>query len=304
MIDIIVPVYNVEDYIDRCVNSVINQTYDKWRLILVDDGSVDSSGILCDQWARFDKRICVIHKDNGGLSSARNAGLDIVKAEYVFFLDSDDWLHKDALRLLHDAIIDGHNQIAICGYIEAKTNVSDCEIGDIINIEYGNGFDLLCRSYVVAWGKLYDSSLFSNLRFPRGKFHEDEYMIHKIAYKIHSAAYVACPLYYYFQRTGSIVNTRNPKKIYDAMGAYIDRMDFSRNVWGAINKCTVNEATKYVINVYSDSESGLNKGERSRLLMEWNGYLHRSEKRKMTLKNRLVFEILYNYEKIREWIDV
>ena len=118
LVSIIVPCYKVEQYLPVCIESVLGQTYDNWELILVDDGSPDRSGEICDQYAAKDKRINVIHKPNGGLSSARNAGLDMMNGEYVTFLDSDDFWHKDYLRVMMKHIDDEKADIVQCGFLQ------------------------------------------------------------------------------------------------------------------------------------------------------------------------------------------
>ena len=133
MIDIIIPVFNVGKYLEKCINSVLEQDYTDYRIILVDDGSQDNSGKICDTYCSKDSRIIVIHKENGGLSSARNAGLDIAKGEYIFFLDSDDSLCENALRVLHDAITESGADSVFGGYksVDENDNVIDRQVGFI-----------------------------------------------------------------------------------------------------------------------------------------------------------------------------
>lgn len=203
MISVIVPVYNVEKYLDRCVESVLNQTYKDFELLLVDDGSPDECPRLCDEWAKKDERIKVFHKSNGGLSSARNYGLDRAKGDYIAFVDSDDFVHPDYLNLLYSALTQADADVAICDYINFKEN-------DVINYEkekteafeeYNN--IAIFQKYeevdlVVAWNKLYKKNIFANVRFPIGKIHEDEGTHYKCLYQSKKTVVIKNVLYYYF----------------------------------------------------------------------------------------------------------
>ena len=116
VVSVIVPVYNVEQYIRKCIESILNQTYNKMEIILVDDGSTDNSGIICDEYSKRDKRIKVIHKINGGLSDARNAGLDICTGDYIVFVDSDDYIKNNMIEMLHKDILEKRADISVCSY--------------------------------------------------------------------------------------------------------------------------------------------------------------------------------------------
>ena len=157
-LSIIVPVYNVEKYIQKCVNSIINQTYSNLEIILVDDGSYDGSSVICDEWAKRDSRISVIHKSNGGLSDARNAGLDVARGQYITFVDSDDWLLSNTLAPLIETIGD----CDILEYsIEERLQLQD-RIYDNID-EYWIRESVYTHTY--AWNKIYRKELFENIRY-------------------------------------------------------------------------------------------------------------------------------------------
>lgn len=231
LISVIVPVYNVEKYLDRCVQSIVNQTYQNLEIILVDDGSPDGCPAMCDAWAEKDNRIRVIHKENGGLSDARNAGMEIANGEYIAFVDSDDWVSPDYIDAMYQAIRNTGGEIAACdvvisyGDIEpavsaqgAALRVCNAEeaIGDILQ---GKGFR------AVAWNKLYKKSLLENEQYPVGKYHEDEFFTYRILAKARKLVYVDCALYAYFQRPGSIMNSVSIKHL-DALDAYLERLAF------------------------------------------------------------------------------
>lgn len=210
MISIIVPVYNVEKYLNRCVDSIINQTYKNLEIILVDDGSTDNSGLLCDILRKSDARIKVIHKENGGLSSARNAGIAIAAGEYIGFVDSDDWIDIDMYECLISAIEETKSEVAVTGicriydngYFKNQYTKKHTEVyrGIEIVAEYlkQNSFS------TAACDKLYRRELFSNRSFPEGKLYEDAPVIYDILKNINKIVCIGKPQYKYFQRADSI----------------------------------------------------------------------------------------------------
>lgn len=230
LISIIVPVYKVEEYLDKCVQSIVDQTYTNLEIILVDDGSPDRCGNMCEQWARKDKRIRVIHKENGGLSDARNAGMEIAAGVYTSFVDSDDWIHPDFIQTLYEAVSQTGAQIAGCdvctvypdqepelgGTGDVKVCTAEEAIADILQ---GRGFR------AVAWNKLYLSSLLKGERYPVGKHHEDEFFTYRIYGKAEKLVYVDQPMYFYLQRQGSIMRSFSIKRL-DALEAYLERLSY------------------------------------------------------------------------------
>lgn len=231
-ISVIVPVYNVENYLDKCIESIVNQTYKNLQIILVDDGSTDTSPKKCDEWAKKDERIKIVHKKNGGLSSARNAGIDISQGEFLTFVDSDDWIENNFIEELHKAIVVNNADISICGF--KKIEDSTCKIlyeesccnKDIV-IE--NGLDLLFTqknvTYVVAWNKMYRKGIFNKLRYKEGKLHEDEFIIYDV-YNLakNGVALVNKNLYNYLQRKNSIMGKTTNEKCFDIVEAFNFRL--------------------------------------------------------------------------------
>lgn len=212
MISIIIPVYKVEKYLNRCIDSVINQTYRNIEIILVDDGSPDNCPEICNEYAAKDSRIRVIHQKNAGLSAARNAGLDIAQGDYIGFVDSDDYIHPEMYERLLNAIEFNHADIALCNFQYVN------EIGKIIYkfsplkneiMDSNTALDKLEESYgvyyVVAWNRLYKRELFKQVRFPVGKQHEDEAIAHIIYNNAKKIVAIDDELYYYVQREGSIM---------------------------------------------------------------------------------------------------
>ncbi len=210
LVSVIIPVYKVEKYLDRCVESVINQTYKNLEIILVDDGSPDNCPAICDTWAEKDARIKVIHKKNGGLSDARNAALDIISGEYLIFVDSDDILALNAVELLMKTALEENSVIVISTKVKKFADEVSVADGFISNQQTVNGTKALetifcCNTRWEAWGTLYKSNLFAKERFPVGKLYEDIATIPKIVLKAESITFIDSILYYYFERSTSIM---------------------------------------------------------------------------------------------------
>lgn len=212
LVSIIIPVYNVENYLTECVNSVLAQTYKKLEIILIDDGSTDHSGKLCDSLQEKDARIKVIHKSNGGLSDARNAGIESSSGEYLYFLDSDDVIAKKSIEILLDICLKGDNDIALAG-VKMFKNSCGCEEVYGGTIEYLDTEQIIGRMLIhdgyghEAPGKLYHRKLWAHHRFPKGKLYEDYATIYKVAGEARKGGVYSVPLYYYRMRDGSIMRT-------------------------------------------------------------------------------------------------
>lgn len=212
-ISVIVPVYKVEAYLPKCVDSIRNQSYKNLEIILVDDGSPDGCGKICDEFAQTDPRVHVIHKENGGLSSARNSALDAAKGTYIAFVDGDDWLVPDALETLITAAEEQQVKLACGGRYDVSERTGEQKLGLCPpRAEVISGKELVRRIFhwenvdSAACDKLYHRSLFAEIRYPVGKVVEDVPTTYRIALDAGSAVMVPKPLYCYFHRTGSITN--------------------------------------------------------------------------------------------------
>ena len=236
LISVIVPVFNVENFIDVCISSLIKQSYSNIEIILVDDGSTDSSSMLCDKWATEDARIKVIHQTNGGLSAARNAGLDIATGDYICFVDSDDFVMEDYVKCMVDAIEETDADVAFYDVITAKwpalaKPITSNRILDAA--ECRTWLDnLISREYVlmvVSWNKLYKKELFADNRFEQGKLHEDEFMINRLLFNIKKMVYVPLEEYVYRMNSSSITGSENEFNVahLDVIDAFTDRIDVS-----------------------------------------------------------------------------
>ena len=239
LISVIVPVYKVEDYLDRCVQSIVDQTYTNLDIILVDDGSPDRCPQMCDEWAKRDGRIRVIHKENGGLSDARNAGMRVAAGAFVAFVDSDDWVSERYIERLNQAI--GHTgaKMAACGvrFVDDETQNTGLKgeepVFQVFPAEpalSGCGWK---RIRAVAWNKLYHHSLLEGEKYPIGKYHEDEFFTYRIVDKAGCVAFVEEELYCYYQRSGSIMHEFSMKRL-DALEAYMQRLHLLKEKYPAL----------------------------------------------------------------------
>jgi len=225
LVSVIIPIYKVEPYLRRCVNSVINQSYTNLEIILVDDGSPDKCSAICDEYAQNDRRIKVIHKQNGGLSSARNVGLHICKGLFITFVDSDDWIETNYIEVLYNLqgkynadIVVGENQIRKdTANVLTKQELQDSSETILDqNCALKHLFLSNNHTYVVSWGKLYKKELLTGFQFPIGKYHEDEFTTFQLFYKAKRICYTNKILYNYFQRPGNITSTDHPNDLLEA----------------------------------------------------------------------------------------
>ncbi len=243
-ISIIVPVYNVEKYLDRCVESIVSQTYENLEIILVDDGSPDNCPQMCDDWAKKDERIRVVHKTNGGLSSARNTGLEIATGSLIAFVDSDDWLEPDMYRKLCTAILQYDADIAMCATDSVDMEGNNIATGTTPTLKnskekiiiYSNNSEIMeahiSPSEIAGWinsgvwNKLYRAHIVNGVLFPKGRLYEDVFTMYKYLHKASKMAYIPWHGYNYFQREGSICNKKFDGRNMDLLDANVERYEF------------------------------------------------------------------------------
>lgn len=214
LISVIIPIYKVEKYLNRCVESIVNQTYENLEIILVDDGSPDSCPKMCDEWAKKDKRIKVVHKENGGLADARNAGLNVATGEYIYFADSDDWVENDIVEFLYNLIKRDNYDVSRCGIFidyeddEAKNEIVKNDSVKVLDLD-DQIIDLMINGYVagVAWNKLYRRSAIGDLRYSKNDGASEDIMFN---YRLISIGvrtiFNDVPKYHYINRENSITN--------------------------------------------------------------------------------------------------
>ena len=227
-ISVIVPVYKVEKYLDRCVESIIEQSFTDFELILVDDGSPDKCPEMCDEWALRDNRIKVIHKENGGLSDARNAALDVASGDYISFIDSDDYVSSDFLESMYAAVNKYNCKMAVSNLASLYDDGSVKDMYSPKKTEtYVTGeemYDTLYKPDMCI--KLFDRSIFEDLRFPKGKLYEDCFIYHLILEKLDGLVYVGKTMYYYYIRSDSIMHDKYGIKNTDIVDAVYERAVF------------------------------------------------------------------------------
>lgn len=233
LVSVVVPIYMVEKYLNRCVESLVNQTYKNLEIILVDDGSLDSCPKICDEWEDKDQRIQVIHKENGGLSDARNAGIARAKGVYIALVDSDDFVALDFIETLLNTAIETQSDIVQCRYeyvagdrmTKDKEKVENTEI--FTGREMIAGFAWKDGAYnVVAWNKLYKRELFEDISYPKGRIHEDEATSYRLFYQADKVAFVYRYLYGYYTGGSSITRDSFSKKRLDWEWAVYERIKF------------------------------------------------------------------------------
>lgn len=253
VLSVIVPVYNVEPFIRECLDSILAQTYKKFELILVDDGSTDCSGEICEEYAKKDERIRVLHKENGGLSSARNAGLDVAVGEYICFIDSDDIISPNYLSDLYEVITKQNVDLVFCDIDSERLRDNVIKLKKPLKLSADEAWEWLgdhnTREYVqlvVAWNKIYSRKLFDELRYPVGKIHEDDFMINDLLKRVKEIAYLPTKLYHYRENPYGITGNKNESDVrhLDAIEAYLERLDYLASV---NKKQLVDETLKIVL---------------------------------------------------------
>ena len=266
IISVIVPVYKVEQYLPKCIESIINQTYRNLEIILVDDGSPDGCGEICDTYSHKDERIKVFHTTNGGLSAARNFGITKARGEYIGFVDSDDWIEPTMYEVLLNQIEDKQADIAICGYcyeypkrkviISTTDDIYEGELNLVRALAYGN----ISKG---AWNKLYRRTCFANIEFPEGHVYEDVTVLCKLFSETASSA-VSCSktLYHYRQRRDSITQKRSGYLV-DYWLAYKSRYDYLKL------KRPFNQDTELMESLFYDCVTAVAR--------TWRGYYAMSE---------------------------
>lgn len=255
-ISVIVPVYNVEKYLKECIESILSQTYKDFELILVDDGSTDSSGKICDYYMGKDDRIKVLHKKNGGLSSARNAGINIAVGEYVSFVDSDDYILEDFLKKLYEKSKCSRADICECTfyYLKGRKLIQSrkFDVKELIKTEaIERLFAPPYQSFVNTWNKLYKRALFQEILFPEGKLHEDEFTTYKLLYEANKVAYLNECLYVYRIRNNSITTAKFSTKRADVLQSVGEKRKY-------FNLCGINIKNELDFHEFAQQISLLN----------------------------------------------
>ena len=266
LISIIIPVYKVEKYLERCIKSVLDQTYKNLQIILVDDGSPDNCGNICDNYAKIDNRIEVIHKENGGLYDARNVGLKKARGKYIGFVDSDDYVSNEMFENMYNTLVNNNADISICNFytvIDNKNIIKNADNG----IEIYNKLEILkeilldkkIQSY--AWNKLYKRELFEDIEYPIGKKYEDIGTTFYILEKCNKIVVSGSPEYYYLTRGDSIVNNNTEGTVIDYISLISDRYDYIDKKYKELKKYNDYYITKTLITAFTDAHYLKNNSE-------------------------------------------
>lgn len=292
MISVIVPVFNVEKYLKRCIESILGQTYRNLEVILVDDGSMDRCPQICDEYASKDVRIKVIHQKNGGLSSARNRGLDISSGEFIGFVDSDDYIYADMYESLLAKMQESGADIVVCGVADEYEDVAEGLHSDTYYVKQETEVSgRTALQYILedrilvshAWDKLYKRELWENIRFPIGKRFEDMYTTYLTIAKAEKVLMIPDKKYVYIHRSGSTSYTKMLNNCFDIFGAYCEWVSFAeRNMPDmlpvVLEKAVVMGTDTYnmALRKINNEDVSINVGQIAAFLKKWEKDLLKS----------------------------
>lgn len=256
-ISVVVPVYKVRDYLRRCVDSILSQSFRDFELILVDDGSPDDCGKICDEYAEMDNRVYVIHQENQGLSEARNTGIEWAlknsDSEWITFIDSDDWVHEDYLKVLLEMALKYNVDLSICNCVKTSQYSVEIEKTEVSALTFSPE-DFWCfRQYGGAWAKLYKKNHFQEIRYPKGLLYEDIFVTYRLLFMQKEVVYIETPLYFYYLRDDSITKSAWNPRVMAQLKGMEEQMDFyKKNGYIRAYKLTIRN---YLINIRNQIEA-------------------------------------------------
>lgn len=304
LVSVIIPFYEVEEYIEECLKSVAKQTFLNLEIICVNDGSRDESRDIVRKFVNTDKRFRVIDQANGGLSDARNTGIDIAKGDYLFLLDSDDVIASECIQTLVSLLETEEADLAVSNYWSFDNSNNDIREEGSSIILSADGMDLYGKYYEdtslgvalnTAWGKLYKRELFNEIRYPKGVLHEDEFVTYKLFAMAKKAIYTSQQLYGYRQRAGSIMSNNYGIERFSAIDAMIEKVDFfiTRNEQSLLIPA-INECFGVIIRCYRLSQTNAMK----KIALERYKDAFRRFKEYIPLFNRLKGRLFYYLPRI------
>lgn len=284
LISVIVPIYKVEAYLDRCVQSIVDQTYTNLEILLVDDGSPDRCPAICDAWSQRDPRIHVIHKQNGGLSDARNAGIEVAKGDWLAFVDSDDYIMPQMYQRLLSACLEQQADVAVSSYFLDYENRKESQKSTMPrHLRVFSHDDLMTYFFrvhpvelVVAWNKLYRRNLFFNcqqIRYPVGRLHEDEFTSYKLFHAANRIVWLPDELYAYVQRDGSIMANYGVRNLRDTIACAKDSFLWVANVAPQWRKAVEYDAFRNYLGTVQVCHQKLDRQDYEELLRDWKSFL-------------------------------
>ena len=311
LISVIVPVYRVEKYLDRCIKNILSQTYRNLEIILVDDGSPDECGKICDRYAGLDHRITVIHQKNSGSSGARNAGLGIAHGKYICFVDSDDGIDSKMIETLYRAISRRNDDLALCGHQQVKGNIAPQAFQpDSARIRYMTSDELwqevFSRMNNAVWNKLYRRDLIGNLRFPVGVIHGED-LIFNLEYLIRcdSAVLIDAPLYHYYMRQGSVTNSFFNENRFDEVVTKDMAMEIIRKYHPALSEDARAYCFRARMNVIRAIYRSGREEEYPIEIQEYKSYVKKhypQAVRSLKYKEKVEYRLFQHAELVYRWI--
>lgn len=297
LISIIIPVYNVEKYIGRCIESVLAQTYRNIELILVDDESKDSSGDVCDFYAGKDERVKVIHKKNEGAGEARNTGIDVAKGECFVFIDSDDYVSEEYIEILYRTLEEEKCDIVQCDYEVGVEEKFDFEKRNVLRKEVlDNHTTFYTRNTkILIWGKIFRRELFDDIRYPKVSEHDDEFIVYKLLYAATKIVLIHHKMYYYFQAPNSIM--RNEKRFYSEnfIRAYNERIQYfsDRNEDMLVKVSYKEKCIRLMLLFIKCCRNKDNENDKSKLLKMFKSDYLKAKEAKMNIKEKVSLSLFY-----------
>lgn len=317
LISVIIPIYKVEKYLKQCIDSILNQTYKHIEIILVDDGSPDKCGKICDEYANKDNRIRVIHKSNGGLSDARNCGIKIARGDYIIFVDSDDYINEEMCEKLLFYAITYKVDIVSCNFSYVYNNqLKENNMSINEKIFFDSGRNILKKYFFdysvdlnVVWNKIYKKELFfisEKIFFPKGKYYEDNFTVYKLYNKAKKVILLNEVLYYYVKREDAITSKFTLKHLNDSLEYIKDYYIYSNNKDNDIKNIMQIAALKQYLNLYkirnlNNKMFNLLKLERTFILEKSKGLIENPYRNFKIIKNYILlkYNIWEYYIKIR-----
>lgn len=302
LISVIIPVYNTAEYLDKCLESISNQTYENLELIVVDDGSTDDSPRICDEWAGKDKRFNIIHQKNAGQSAARNKGIDVAKGDYLAFVDSDDYVSEDYMLKLYETLQQNDADISVCAYYEHKDGQTRV-LGPVDN--YSMDRNMALEKLVenkefqsFFWTCLFKKELFNDVRLPVGRNYEDLAVIYKLFYNAQKVCSTNEPLYHYQKRVGSMSYNDATAEVWHEkchfnVTSQVERTEFFKEKGlENLSERSLYESVPYI---YSDILTGYQTGNLSDV-NECRSYLRKNKKEirrnpYISRKNKLLYHV-------------
>lgn len=302
-ISVIVPVYKCEQYIHRCVNSILNQTFSDFELILVDDGSPDNCGEICEDYAKKDFRVKVIHQVNGGQAAARNNGVKEAQGEWLHFVDSDDMIHPKTLEILYKTAIDNDVKLSMCSAFQGENIPDDFSknfdvTANILNMDEENIFHL-CKNekyyYWVVWGKLLHKSIFLKHPLTEGRIYEDNAIVCKWLHEAKKVAVIPSPLYFYYINTSGTTKKNFTEKQLDILWAFEEQISYFHSLdYEKMTEHLVSYYFEISANMYYRAKHKGNNKKHIKIIKEHKKHIEKTYSKYIHLDTE---KKLYIYEK-------